>query len=170
MRKLQLLKAILDFVLLSSIIAIIALLIFIPYIIGSDEVIDIPLKINGVDVIANDWLTKTLLIFCFIGYCFFVYGVFQLRKVLALFSKRIIFDIQVIHLLNQVGKCFLLASLLSCISLFAYNIFHKPHFSIEFGGDFSSFLFTASLGLLFMVFSEVFKIAKQIKEENDLTV
>ncbi len=170
MKKLQLLKTVLDFFFVFSIIAIIALFIFIPYIIGSDEVIDIPLKINGVNVVANDWSTKMLLILCFVAYCFFVFAIFQLRKVMVLFSKRIIFDNQIVLLLNQVGKCFLAASLITSIPLFIYNLTHKSHADIEFGGGFSSFLFTASLGLLFMVLSEVFNIAKNLKEENDLTV
>lgn len=170
MKKLQILKTVLDIFFVFLIIAIIAMFIFIPYIIYSDEVIDIPLKINGVNVVAKDWSTKMLLMLCFVAYCFFVYGIFQLRKVMVLFSKRIIFDYQVVQLLNQVGKCFLAASLITSIPLFIYNLIHRSHADIEFGGGFSSFLFSASLGLLFMVLSEVFNIAKNLKEENDLTV
>ena len=164
------LKTVLDFFFVFSIIAIIAMFIFIPYIICNNEVIDIPLKINGVNLEANDWSTKMLLILCFVAYCFFVYGIFQLRKVMMLFSKRIIFDNQVVQLLNQVGKCFLAASLITSIPLFIYNLILRSNADIEFGGGFSSFLFTASLGLLFMVLSEVFNIAKNLKEKIDLTV
>jgi len=56
------------------------------------------------------------------------------------------------------------------IPLFAYKLIQKNNSTIDFGGGFDSFLFTACLALFFMILSEVFKISKTIKEENDLTI
>jgi len=136
----------------------------------TNEVIDIPIKINGEKIFINSLSTKFLLMVVVVSYFFFVYGIFELRKVLSLFQKRIIFDERVINLLDKVGKSFFLASILSSFPLLVYNFIHKPEVSIEFAGTFNSFLFTASLGLFFMVLSEVFKIAKNLKEENELTI
>ena len=86
------------------------------------------------------------------------------------FQKRIIFSDVVIVSLDKVGKCFLLSSILTACALLVYNFTHTSNVSIEFGGGFSSFLFTASLGLFFMVLSEVFKISKTMKDESDFTV
>ncbi|MEC4003316.1 DUF2975 domain-containing protein [Flavobacterium sp. SUN052] len=171
MRKLQILRTLIDIFWLFSIIAVIGMVIFIPFMFLSKEVIDIPLKING-ELIKIDTITKKLiLVVVVISYFIFAYGIFLFRKVLSLFQRRIVFDDTVIILLDKVGKCFLVASILTSVSLLFYNIFTKnKDFSIEFGGGFSSFLFTASLGLFFMVLSEVFKISKNIKEENDLTI
>ena len=91
-------------------------------------------------------------------------------KLLVHFSKRQIFEDAPITLLDTIGKYFVLASLLTGVPAFIYNITVKNETKISFGGAFDSFLFTASLGLFFMVLSEVFKIAKNMKEENDLTV
>ena len=170
MRKLQILKTLVDLFWFFSIIAIVFLIIFIPFMFFTNQVIDIPIKINGGEIIVIDLSTKFLLLVAVISYFFFVYGIFELRKVLSLFQKRIIFDAEVITLLDKTGKSFFLASIISTIAVLAYSIINKPEVSIEFGGDFSSFLFTSSLGLFFMVLSEVFKIAKNMKEENELTI
>ena len=171
MRKLQILKAALDFFFVISIIAIISLGIFIPIMFFSKEPIDIPIKINGERILVVDLMTKIILTLGIVSYCFFVYGIYLLRKVLHMFSKRIIFDDSIILLLDKIGKSFLTASIFTSVPLLVYNVTHKTdHPDFEFGGGFSSFLFTASLGLFFMVLSEVFKIAKSMKDENELTI
>jgi hypothetical protein len=63
-----------------------------------------------------------------------------------------------------------LASLFTGLPLLFYKIIHEGNIEIEFGGGFSSFLFTSSLGLFFMVLSDVFKIAKTMTDDNELTV
>ena len=88
---------------------------------------------------------------------------------MSLFQKRIIFEKENIRLLNEIGLCFLATSILSGIPILIYQIIYKK-ISLEFGGSFNSFLFSSSLGLFFMVLSEVFKIAKKSKEENGLTI
>ena len=170
MKKLQILKTLVDLFWFFSIIAIITMTLFIPYMFFSKEVIDIPIEINGEKVLVNDLSTKFLLLVAVISYFLFAYGIFLFRKVLLLFQKRIIFSDDVITLLDKVGKSFLLSSILTACALLVYKLTHKSDVSIEFGGGFSSFLFTASLGLFFMVLSEVFKISKTMKDESDLTV
>lgn len=170
MKKLQFLKTLVDLFWFFSIIAIITMTLFIPYMFFSKEVIDIPIDINGVKVLINDLSTKFLLSVAIISYFLFAYGIFLFRKVLMLFQKRIIFSDEVIILLDKVGKSFLLSSILTTCAFLVYNFNHTSNVSIEFGGGFSSFLFTASLGLFFMVLSEVFKISKTMKDESDLTV
>lgn len=170
MRKLQILKTLVDLFWFFSIIAIIALIFFIPFMFFSKEVIDVPIKVNGEIILIDSITTKLLLTVVIISYFLFAYGIFLFRKVLSLFQKRIIFSDEVIILLNKVGKSFLLSSILTACTLLVYKLTHKSDVSIEFGGGFSSFLFTASLGLFFTVLSEVFKISKTMKDESDLTV
>ena len=170
MKKLQILKALVDLFWFFSIITIIALIFFIPFMFFTNDLIDVPIKINGQKIVIDSITKKLFLTVIIISYFLFIYGLFLFRKVLALFQKRIVFSDDVILLLDRVGKCFLLSSIISSGSLLLYSISHKPDMSIEFGGGFSSFLFTASLGLFFMVLSEVFKISKTMKDESDFTV
>lgn len=171
MKKLYILKALVDLLWFFSIIVIATMAIFLPFLFFSSEPMDIPIKIGETKVTAMDLATKFMLLGLVIAYCFFVYGLFLFRKVLVLFSKRQIFEDSVIVLLNKIGKFFLIASLLAVLMDFLGKLYieNKVEFGIE-GGFFDSFLFTASLGLFFMVLSEVFANAKNIKEENDLTI
>ncbi len=170
MKKLQLLKALLDLFWFFSVIAIIGLVTFAGYLLISNRPIGIPLTINGQHFSVDSMASKVVLIFGCIAYGFFAFGIYQLRAVLKLFSAKMIFEQDTIRLLNNVGKNFLISSLIVCITLFFYNAFEKSTVYLDFGGGFSSFLFSASLGLFFMVLSEVFAIAKAMKDENDLTV
>lgn len=170
MKKLQFLKTLVDLFWYFSIIAIIAMTLFIPYIFFSKEVIDIPIEINGQKILANNLSTKFLLLVAVIAYFLFAYGIFLFRKVLMSFQKRAIFSDEVIVSLDKLGKSFLLSSILTAFTLLVYNFTRTSNVSVEFGGGFSSFLFTASLGLFFMVLSEVFKISKTMKDESDFTV
>lgn len=171
MKKLYILKALVDLLWFFSIIVIATMAIFLPFLFFSSEPMDIPIKIGETKVTVMDLATKFMLLGLVIAYCFFVYGLFLFRKVLVLFSKRQIFEDSVIILLNKIGKFFLIASLLAVLMDFLGKLYieNKVEFGIE-GGFFDSFLFTASLGLFFMVLSEVFANAKNIKEENDLTI
>lgn len=171
MRKLYILKALIDLLWFFSVIVIVAMAIFLPFLFFSSDPIEIPIKIGTTKVEAMDLPTKLMLLGLVSAYCFFVYGLFLFRKVLVLFSRRQIFDRNVIFLLNKIGKFFLIASLVAVIVDFTANLYIKNtvEFGIE-GGFFDSFLFTASLGLFFMVLSEVFAVGKNIKEENELTI
>ena len=171
MKKLHLLKSLVDLLWFFSIIVIVVMAIFFPILFFSSGPIDIPVTIGETKVTGMDLATKLMLLGLVIAYCFFVYDLFLFRKVLTLFSKRQIFEDKVIVLLNRIGKFFVIASVLAFSVDFIAKIYinNKIEVGIE-GGFFDSFLFTASLGLFFMVLSEVFANAKSMKEENDLTI
>lgn len=170
MKKLQLLKALVDLFFFFSVIVTIGFLIFVPMFLFSKEPLDVPVNIGGEKVVALDFPSKLLLLGYTIGFGFFVYGIYLLRKVLNHFSKREIFENSVISLLNKIGTFFLLASLITVIVHFYGNIYLEGEAEVGISSGFDSFLFTASLGLFFMVLSEVFAIGKNIKEENELTI
>lgn len=170
MKKLHLLKTFIDIFWFISLIIVAGLIIITPIIFFSSEPFDIHIKINGEKITVLDIPSKIMIIILLAAAICFVYGIYLLRKLLDLFSKRQIFEELPISLLNKIGKCFLLASVLTSIPTFFYNAVFRNNISLDFGGSFESFLFTASLGLFFMVLSEVFQMGKTIKEENDLTV
>jgi hypothetical protein len=146
------------------------MIVYLPYSYFHQGPVVLPLKIEGEAITDFGFPAIFLLTFGFISYLFFVYGIYQLRQLLRLFEKRMIFEQATIWLLNQIGGGFLISSVLGGIALFVYNSFHRGSASLDFSSGFSSFLFTMSLGLFFMVLGEVFNIAKTMKEENELTV
>jgi hypothetical protein len=133
---------------------------------------DIPVTINGQDVVSADVPTKIVVGLAAIGTLFFAYAIYLLRKTIGFFKKRDIFNEDVIRYFGGIGKCVLASTILTNIPMFFYNTIHLGHVSSLSlnGGGFSSLLLSLSLGLFFMVLGEVFKIAKNLKEENDLTL
>lgn len=171
MRKLNILKALIDLSFFFSIIGIIGMAIFVPMYLLDTDGSTLPIRINGQELTSIDLAAKITIGFAVIGALFFVYSIYLLRKTIGFFQKRDIFNTEIIHYFNIIGKCLIVCALLTNIPLFFYNMIHKSHIGFEFiGGGFNSLLLSMCLGLFFMVLSEIFKIAISIKQENELTV
>jgi len=128
----------------------------------------IPFEINGVP--AKD-LTIELHILGFImliGFTAFIYALYLFKQTLTLFEKRKIFDAAVIKNLDQTGKAIIAGYLICAVPMFLYNM-TTDEIKIDLNISFES-VFILGLGLFFIVLSEIFLMAKTMKEENDLTV
>jgi hypothetical protein len=131
----------------------------------------VPFNFNGHLIDAGRFEIIFLYLMLYAGHCAFTYGVFLFRKTLELFSKRRFFDPAVITNLDQMGKAFIVCAMLWTVPPFFYHLLAHGEFDMEIGfSGFESPFFIFSLGLFFIVLSEVFFNAKQLKEENDLTV
>lgn len=169
MRKLNILKACIDLAFYLSCLTVFAFVIFIPFaILGYMD--GIPINIQGRELIIDNWQAKLVLVFVLISSLFFLYGIFLLRKTIALFIKKDVFNVEVIKNLNTIGISVVTSTLLMVIPSFLYSAFHRTKFGFKLESGFESPLLIISLGLFFMILSEVFKIAKKLKEENDLTL
>ena len=167
MRKLYLLKAIIDFVWIMAVIFVPFLLIFIGYLLMSNEPFDIPIKMDGIEITVLDLNAKIVLFFATLSYLVVLYGLYLIKKLLRLFQLKIIFDDKIIFYFNRIGNLFILSGFVSGVPAFFYKI-AQGEIKIEIGAN--PFLYLISLGLFFAVLAEVFKMGKQLKEENDLTV
>lgn len=167
MRKLNLLKAIIDFVWIMAVIFVPFLLIFIGYLLMSNEPFDIPIKMNGIEITVLDLNAKIVLFFATLSYLVVLCGLYLIKKLLRLFQLKIIFDDKIIFYFNRIGNLFILSGFVSGVPAFFYKI-AQGEIKIEIGTN--PFLYLISLGLFFTVLAEVFKMGKQLKEENDLTV
>jgi len=109
-----------------------------------------------------------MLIILFLGFALFVHALSLFRKLLSLFSQKILFDDGVVKNLDHIGKAviagYITIATITCLD----DIFAEEKPSILLGIILSCiFLGT---GLFFLVLSSVFRSAKMIKEENDLTL
>lgn len=104
-------------------------------------------------------------------------SLFYLRKFIYNITPRNIFTKEQIFYLKTIGKLIASATLLK----FLFTIFWRAFFNINdpsvhaelgleatdmFGNEF----FILAIGLFFIFLSEIFKIAKHHKQENDLTI
>ncbi|WP_309614462.1 DUF2975 domain-containing protein [Flavobacterium sp.] len=170
MKKLQILKNLLDLFWLLSMISLLAILLFVPFLL-TGNIGDYPVKIKGQEILSTDFFSKTVILVNVVSGILFIYSVYLLRKVVNHFQRRDIFNEEVIRYFNLIGKLIIASSLISNVSLSVFNAVKRNHIglSLDFGG-YDSFILSICLGLFFMVISEVFKIAKNIKEENELTI
>ena len=170
MRKLNILKTVLDIFWVFSIIGVIGTIIFIAfYLFDSD--MNIPLKINGQVIDSQSLFSKITVMVSIFSALMFLYSVYLLRKVITMFQKMEIFNDEVVRLLNLIGKLIILSSIISSVSLYIYNRIEDKNvdLTLDFGAS-NTLIISIILGLFFMVISEIFKIAKNMKEESELTI
>jgi hypothetical protein len=128
----------------------------------------IPVTINGIELTFIDGYTKIAIVLLFIGLLFFIYSIHLLRKIIVYFLKNDLFNSEVIICFNKTGKFLLASSLLKVVSLGLF--FAANQIQINQNLKLDTHFPLICLALFFMVLSEVFKIAKKAKEENELTI
>jgi hypothetical protein len=167
MRKLQILKTIVDYVWVLSLICyplaiLLAIMVFI-----NEDTFDIPLTFIGNTIDVSQPMGKIALVIHLINFGVMLISIFYFRKLLSGFSKRLIFEDEACKLLNKIGNFVIVGALLYFLADFQSKVaHHKIGVAIGFG----PFLYLLALGLFFKVLSEVFMMAKKIKEENELTI
>lgn len=166
MRKLIILKTIVDFFWILTLPAIPLILILIPVIFIHD--FELPINLNGLDVKIIDLPSKVFVVFMLISFLLMLYCVHLFRRMLRYFQKLKIFDEYVINALNKMGLLSTISAFLTGIPTFFYRLLYLSEFKLSIG--FSPFLLMLSLGLFLMVLSEIFKIAKRAKEDSELTI
>lgn len=128
------------------------------------------MSINGVKMGNPSWLSNVMMVFVLISCMLFSYAVYLLRQTIEYFMKREFFIPKVIVNFRKIGLFIILSPVISAAAVFLYSIFENDKMELTFGFGFDSLLVSLIVGLFFMVLSEVFKIAKNLKEENELTV
>lgn len=164
MRKLIILKTLIDVFWITSLITIPFMLIL-PFLnIESSSTF----KINGVEIIANDIISRGLMLLLFVSYFMVLYCIYLFRKILFHFLKLNIFDAVVSIYFKRIGLLLIISAVLVGFSKISYQVLKLKSISINIG--LTPFYLLLCLGLFFMVLGEIFKIAKSFKEENELTV
>lgn len=167
MRKIHILKAIVDFVWFISVPAILILLVLIPGIFFID-ITFLDFKMNNIHLTANNVVSKILIDFLALAYLLIIYSLFLFRKTLKFFLRSKIFDEVVIKSFSKIGTLLVISGLITLFISFIAIYLYSQKISFELG--LNSNIIIICLGLFFMVLSEIFNIAKKTKQENDLTI
>lgn len=167
MRKLFILKTIIDLLYYMSILILIIVFLLIPYILLGDSTNNLPIKINGQTMTSDNLESKLFILIGTTSYLLIIYCIYLFRKILTCFIKTDIFNREVVANFKKIGILIIIYALINLLCSFLYDISNRIT-SLELGT--SPYLIILCLGLFFMVLSEIFKIAKNQKEENDLTV
>ena len=105
MKKLNLLKGIVDFVWIMSLISIPFLIVFLAYVLISNEPLGMPIKINGTELNVIDLNSKIILFFLMISSALLLYSLFLFRKILRFFQKRIMDEGSGIVFIKKLCNC-----------------------------------------------------------------
>ena len=117
-------------------------------------------------------LGKLVFVAQVISYIIFLRGLFFLRKMARSLLSHKQFSLPIIQNLKKSGSHFIYAGILSFIILFALWLGKLLGGSLELTYDNNLIipLFLSIIGLFFIIQSETLALAKDIKEENELTV
>ncbi|RIY38167.1 hypothetical protein CKY20_01060 [Capnocytophaga canis] len=159
MRKIFILKTILDLLFILSIFGVLSFISFF---------LEETIRVNGYDVTADTLFAKIVLWLWYIGYLLFIYILYLFRKTAYLFLRVRIFNEKVVKNLNKIGILLIIITICTDISLMIYSVIERKNIGLRL--DTNPVLFKIAVGLLFMTLSEVLKISTKMKEENDLTI
>lgn len=167
MRKLNILKAIVDFIWIMTWIALPLIIIVSIVMLFNKEAIDVPIQINGSDLNLSNTYDKYALPIGLVYIGFLLFSLFFFRKLLTNFQKRMIFENENADLLNKIGNIIIIEALIYALTNI---IIHFLNNKITITLGYGPFLYLLGLGLFFKVLAEVFKMGKNLKEENELTI
>lgn len=167
MRKLNILKAIIDFIWIMSLLFLPIMVVLCIYLILTDELMDIPIKITFSEIDLTSPLGKIALIIALLNFINLLVALFYFRKLMTNFRKRLIFEDTNQLLFDKIGTLVIISSIIYLLNDFLANS-SVSKVAIDFG--YGPFLYLLGLGLFFKVLAEVFKMGKSMKEENELTI
>ena len=167
MRKLNILKAIVDLLWIFSTPMILILIGFSIAIFFTD-LSNLNIEMNSVNFDENGILSKILFSISALNYVLIIAALYYFRKVLNHFIRVKIFEKTVIKSFKIVGNLLTISGFISLIISIVSKVYFEQKITLEFG--LNQHIVIICLGLFFMILSEIFKVAKNAKQENDLTI
>lgn len=171
MRKLFILKTIIDVLWFFSVITIPIIVFAIPTLFFLEESLE---SVSNFKIFGNklpnknDVFIKIYTVSILISYLLLIYALYKFRKIMGQFLRTKIFSNSVINNFKAIGNTLIISGLLVMTSTFIYKIYAKSTLEIELG--FSTNIIIICFGLFSLVLSEIFKISKNLKQENELTI
>lgn len=102
----------------------------------------------------------------------FIYAVYLIRRLIKNFNTGKLYTNYQISGLKLTGQLIIVVTVVNGLLEFLYEALFKNHFgiSLNFENGFGSFWFVIAIGLFFIYLSRIFANARQLREENELTV
>lgn len=122
-----------------------------------------PKQVGFVEIIAT--------IFIVAGYVLFFMALFKLKQLVSHFIKKELFTEKTVHLSKKIGSFFVLTPIFLYAPSYIYEIITATSVDISLSiVSPESFFFLIVMGLFFLTLGYIFQEAKNVKEENELTV
>ncbi|OAD46599.1 DUF2975 domain-containing protein [Polaribacter atrinae] len=167
MRKINILKAIVDLLWILS-MPIVLVIIGFSIAVFFVDLGDLNIKINSIGLNTDTLFSKTLLVVSALNYLLIVAALYFFKKILNYFIRVKIFEEKVISSFKKMGNLLFISGIISLTISMISRFYFLQKVTLEFG--LNQHLVIICLGLFFLVLSEIFKVAKNQKQENDLTI
>jgi hypothetical protein len=167
MKKINILKAIVDLLWIFS-MPVVLIIIGVSFTTFFVDLSDLNIELNTINMNQNDLFSKILFVVSSLNYLLLIVALYFFRKVLTNFVSVRVFEEVVISSFKKTGNLLTFSGFISLIISIIGKIYFEQKVSLEFG--LNQHLVLICLGLFFLVLSEIFKIAKNAKQENDLTI
>ena len=167
MRKLKILKSLIDFIFIVYSLIVPFLAIGIPLIFFVTEQGNF--KIMGLDFNIGTSITSKVFVAIFLLVYVLVYNaIYKFRVVLTEFVRTKMFSEKVIKNLKGAGNLLLISGVLMIVARIGLKLTTTSTINFDFG--IGAHYLSICFGLFFLVLSEIFRVSKELKQENDLTI
>ncbi|WP_392349021.1 DUF2975 domain-containing protein [uncultured Polaribacter sp.] len=167
MKKINILKTIVDLLWIFS-MPVVLIIIGVSFTTFFVDLSDLNIELDTININQNDLFSKILFVISSLNYLLLIVALYFFRKVLTNFVRVRVFEEVVISSFKKIGNLLTFSGFISLIISIIGKIYFEQKVSLEFG--LNQHLVLICLGLFFLVLSEIFKIAKNAKQENDLTI
>jgi hypothetical protein len=167
MKKINILKTIVDLLWIFS-MPVVLIIIGVSFTTFFVDLSDLNIELDTININQNDLFSKILFVISSLNYLLLILALYFFRKVLTNFVRVRVFEEVVISSFKKIGNLLTFSGFISLIISIIGKIYFEQKVSLEFG--LNQHLVLICLGLFFLVLSEIFKIAKNVKQENDLTI
>ena len=167
MRKIKILKTLVDLIWIFS-MPIVLIIICFSFAVFFIDLSDLDIKLNTIHFNQNNVYSKILFVISALNYLLIIAALYFFRGILTKFTRIKIFENSVITSFKKIGNLLLISGGLSIIVSIISQIYLEQKIALELG--LNQHLTIICMGLFFLVLSEIFKIAKNTKQENDLTI
>jgi hypothetical protein len=167
MKKINILKTIVDLLWIFS-MPVVLIIIGVSFTTFFVDLSDLNIELDTININQNDLFSKILFVISSLNYLLLIVALYFFRKVVTNFVRVTVFEELVISSFKKIGNLLTFSGFISLIISIIGKIYFEQKVSLEFG--LNQHLVLICLGLFFLVLSEIFKIAKNAKQENDLTI
>ncbi|MGY8943870.1 MAG: DUF2975 domain-containing protein [Flavobacteriales bacterium] len=167
MKKINILKTIVDLLWIFS-MPVVLIIIGVSFTTFFVDLSDLNIELDTININQNDLFSKILFVISSLNYLLLIVALYFFRKVVTNFVRVRVFEELVISSFKKIGNLLTFSGFISLIISIIGKIYFEQKVSLEFG--LNQHLVLICLGLFFLVLSEIFKIAKNAKQENDLTI
>ncbi|RKF04155.1 hypothetical protein C8N26_0816 [Tenacibaculum lutimaris] len=167
MRKLKILKSLIDFIFIVYSLMVPFLIIGIPTAFFMTE--QSSFKILGLDFnVGTSIISKVFVAIFLLVYVLVYNAIYKFRIVLTEFVRTKVFSEKVIMNLKGIGNLLLISGILMIVARVGLKLTTTSVINFDFGVG--AHYLTICFGLFFLVLSEIFRTSKELKQENDLTI